>query len=120
MWTEWRACQARNAFHESGNIFHYDQFQTVEASGVWIQSEDGLRAVEWVLDHIYRPGDVVHVIHVAKIKAPTTEIYHGKLLLWPESWRCTVICAYVPCDVWVMSFILSRKSLNFLTCVHIP
>lgn len=40
-------------------------------------TEAGLHAVQWVLDNIYRDGDVIHVIHVAKIKAPTTEIYHG-------------------------------------------
>eukprot|EP00884_Botryococcus_braunii_P012730 jgi/Botrbrau1/21458/Bobra.0216s0066.1 len=37
----------------------------------------GLHAIQWVLDNIYRDGDVVHVIHVAKIKAPTTEYTMG-------------------------------------------
>lgn len=41
--------------------------------------------LHWVCREFVRPGDVVHLVHVARIMSPTLTIQHGKSfydLLW--------------------------------------
>ncbi len=43
-----------------------------------------LGALRWVIDHVYRPNDIVHIVHVIKCLVQKLEVYHGGPLfpLW--------------------------------------
>jgi nucleotide-binding universal stress UspA family protein len=41
-------------------------------------TEASLRALKWAATEILRPGDVVHVVHVAKILSPQCVIQHSQ------------------------------------------
>ena len=49
-------------------------------------TEDGQKVLQWACK-LYTPGDVFHIVHVAKILSPQGEVFHGNLgvhlRLWP-------------------------------------
>ena len=36
-----------------------------------------LGALRWAMDHLYRTGDVVHIVHVIKCMVQKLEVFHG-------------------------------------------
>ena len=38
---------------------------------------DSLRALDWVQQHFYKPGDIVHMVHVCKCMSAPLEVFHG-------------------------------------------
>lgn len=47
-----------------------------------------LGALRWAMDHLYRPGDIVHIVHVIKCLVHKLEVFHGELLFLPHSSMC--------------------------------
>jgi hypothetical protein len=41
--------------------------------------DDGLPAVQYAVSELIRPGDVLHVCHVAAVLPPATSISHGEM-----------------------------------------
>ena len=42
------------------------------------------RALEWASTQMYKPGDVIHILHVSKTLTPHCDIQHSKLSLSPS------------------------------------
>ena len=36
-----------------------------------------LGALRWTIDQVYRPGDVMHLVHVIKCLVHKLEVFHG-------------------------------------------
>ena len=37
-----------------------------------------LGALRWAMDHLHRPGDVIHIVHVIKCLVHKLEVFHGQ------------------------------------------
>lgn len=37
-----------------------------------------LGALRWLIDQVYRPHDVVHIVHIVKCLVQKLEVYHGE------------------------------------------
>ena len=44
-----------------------------------------LGALRWAMDHLYRAGDVIHIVHVIKCLVHKLEVFHGESALLPAS-----------------------------------
>ena len=42
---------------------------------------ESLRALDWVQEEFYKPGDIVHMVHVCKCMSAPLEVFHGTPLL---------------------------------------
>jgi hypothetical protein len=42
------------------------------------QTEDAVNTVQFAVEHVYKPGDTIHVVHVVLALQPETETFHGK------------------------------------------
>ena len=40
-----------------------------------------LGALRWTMDHLYRAGDVIHIVHVIKCLVHKLEVFHGESAL---------------------------------------
>ena len=41
---------------------------------------ESLRALDWVKEQFYKPGDIVHMVHVCKCLSAPLEVFHGTCL----------------------------------------
>ncbi len=41
---------------------------------------ESLRALDWVQNNFYKPGDIVHMVHVCKCMSSPLEVFHGNAL----------------------------------------
>lgn len=53
---------------------------------------ESLRALDWVTEQFYKPGDIVHMVHVCKCLSAPLEVFHGTCL--------NLLCALVTAQVY--------------------